>query len=335
MALEVFHSPAEWVARFGAAAKTALTVGNFDGIHLGHQKILRGLVERARAKSAIAATVTFDPHPLKILRPSDAPPLISTLAQRLADFEELGIAAALVLRFDLALSQLSPEEFVRAILLEKLRVGTILVGENFRFGHRQAGDIRVLGELGGRLGFVVEIAPPVVVRGQVVSSTAIRREVAAGRVSMAARLLGRPFVLTGTIRPGTGRGTSVVFPTLNLAAEQELLPAIGVYATETQVAAGLYRSATNVGMRPTFDGRRLTIESHLLDFSATLTSGPMEIRFWKRLRNEKKFSSPEALRAQISVDLAHTRSFFRRLSRAHPNGIDRAQPQKTPTRLAP
>ncbi len=313
MALEVFHSPAEWVARFGADAKTALTVGNFDGIHLGHQKILRGVVERARATGTIAAAVTFDPHPLKILRPAEAPPLISTLEQRLSGFEELGLAAALVLRFDLPLSRLSPEQFVRGILVEKLHVGSTLVGENFRFGHRQAGDVKLLAELGRRLGFAVEIVPPVVVRGQVVSSTAIRHELAEGHVGLAARLLGQPFVLTGTIRPGTGRGRSIVFPTLNLAAEQELLPAIGVYATETQVAGRLYRSATNAGMRPTFDGNRLTVESHLLDFSATVTSGPMEIRFWRHLRKEKKFSSPEALRAQISLDLARTRRFFERL----------------------
>ncbi len=316
MALAVVHSPAEWAARFGANA--TLTVGNFDGIHLGHQKILRSVAERAHASGTIAAAVTFDPHPMKILRPTDAPPLISTLAQRLAGFEELGLAAALVLRFDRDLSRLTPEEFVRAILVEQLRVGSILVGDNFRFGHRQAGDVKSLAELGRRFGFAVEIVPPVVVRGRVVSSTAIRRLVGEGRVSLAARLLGRPFALTGTIRPGTGRGRSVVFPTLNLAAEQELLPAIGVYATETQVAGRLYRSATNVGTRPTFDGSRLSIESHLLDFSEALTAGPMEIRFWERLREEKKFSGPEALRAQISADLACTRRFFARLGRKRP-----------------
>jgi riboflavin kinase/FMN adenylyltransferase len=317
MALAALHSPAEWVARFGSSgAKTALTVGNFDGLHLGHQKILRSVVERGHATGGIASAVTFDPHPLRILRPAEAPPLISTLAQRLAGFEELGLAAALVLRFDRKLSQLEPEEFVRAILVDQLQVGGILVGENFRFGHRQSGDVRLLAELGRRLGFAVEIVPAVVVRGEVVSSTAIRRHVQAGRVSLAARLLGRPFALTGTIRPGTGRGRSVVFPTLNLAPEQELLPAIGVYATETQVAGQLYRSATNVGRRPTFDGGPLTIESHLLDFSDTITAGPMEVRFWERLREEKKFSGAEALRAQIAADLARTRSFFRRLCRS-------------------
>jgi len=319
MALAVVHSSTDWVARLGGGGvKTTLTVGNFDGIHLGHQSILRGVVERAQATGTLAAAVTFDPHPLKILRPAEAPPLISTLAQRLAGFEELGLTAALVLQFDPELSRLTPQEFVQRILVEQLRVGSILVGENFRFGHQQAGNVKLLAELGRRFGFAVEIVPPVVVRGRVVSSTAIRRQVSEGRVSLAARLLGRPFALTGTIRPGMGRGRSVVFPTLNLAAEQELLPAVGVYATETQVGGGLYRSATNVGTRPTFDGSRLTIESHLLDFSETLTAGPMEIRFWERLREEHKFSGPEALRSQISADLARTRRFFERLGRKRP-----------------
>ena len=318
MALAVVHSPAEWVARFGASAKTALTVGSFDGIHLGHQKILRRVVERAQATGSIAAAVTFDPHPMKILRPAEAPPLISTLAQRLAGFDDLGVAAALVLRFDLEFSRLTPEQFVRGILVEQLHVATILVGENFRFGYQQAGDVKLLAELGRRLGFAVEIVSPVVVRGKVVSSTAIRRHVSEGRVERAARLLGRPFVLAGMIRPGTGRGRTVVFPTLNLATEQELLPAIGVYATETEVAGRLYRSATNVGTRPTFDGSRLSVESHLLDFSATLTAGPMEVRFWKRLRDEKRFSGPQALRVQIAADLARTRRFFERLDRRRP-----------------
>lgn len=319
MALAVVHSAAEWVARFGASgAKTALTVGNFDGIHLGHQKILRSVVERAQATGTLAAAVTFDPLPMKILRPAEAPPLISTLAQRLAGFQELGLAAALVLPFDLELSRLTPEQFVRGILVEQLRLASILVGENFRFGYQQAGDVKLLDELGRRLGFAVEIVPPVVVRGEVVSSTAIRRRVNEGGVERAARLLGRPFVLTGTIRPGTGRGRSVVFPTLNLATEQELLPAIGVYATETQVAGRLYRSATNVGTRPTFDGSGSSVESHLLDFSATLTAGPMEVHFWRRLRDERKFSGPEALRAQIAADLARTRRFFEQLDRKRP-----------------
>ncbi len=325
MPLAVLHSPGEWAARFGAGPrKTALTVGNFDGIHLGHQKILRGVVERARATGALAAAVTFDPHPLKLLRPAEAPPLIATLAQRLAGLEQLGIDAALVLRFDRELSQLSPEEFFRGILLEQLGLRAILVGESFRFGHQQAGDVRLLGEFGRRFGFDVEIAPPVVVRGEVVSSTAIRRAVQEGRVERAARLLGKPFLLSGEIRPGTGRGSQAVVPTLNVAPEQELRPAMGVYATETRVAGRLYRSATNVGVRPTFDGHGLTVESHLFDFSEKMTARPMEVHFWKRLREERKFSGPKALRAQIAKDLARARHFFARLDRA------KARPERIP-----
>jgi riboflavin kinase/FMN adenylyltransferase len=319
MPLAVLRSLADWAARFSAAGpRTVLAVGNFDGIHLGHRAILRGIVRDARAIEALAAAVTFDPHPLKVLRPGDAPPLISTLEQRLAGLEEMGLDAALVLKFDLDLAHLPAEDFVRGILVEKLRLTRILVGESFRFGYRQAGDVRLLAELGRRWGFAVEIVPPVVVRGEVASSTAIRRAVREGQVNRAARLLGQPFALTGKVVPGTGKGSRVVFPTLNLAADQELLPAIGVYACETRVAGRVYRSATNVGVRPTFDGGPLTVESHLFDFSERFTSGPMEIRFWRRLRNEQKFSSVDALRAQIARDIARARGFFARLDRASP-----------------
>jgi len=314
MALIVARSPHEWAARFGATApQTVVTIGNFDGMHLGHQKILRGVVERARTTGSLATAVTFDPHPLKVLRPEEAPPLIVTLEQRLGALEEMGLEAALVLHFDLVLSRVSPENFVRQILVDTLRVRAVLVGENFRFGHRQAGDAKRLGELGRELRFAVEAIPPVVLRGTVVSSTAIRRAVQEGRVCLAGRWLGRPFSVSGTIRPGTGQGRRLVVPTLNLDTQQELLPKTGVYVTETRVAGKLFRSATNVGFRPTFDGRRLTIESHLFDFSEDLTAGPMEVRFWAGLRDEKKFVNADALREQVLRDLSRAREFFRRL----------------------
>jgi riboflavin kinase/FMN adenylyltransferase len=319
MPLAVIHSLGEWPERFRAARTgTVLTVGNFDGLHRGHQKILRGVLGRARAVNALAAAVTFDPHPLKVLRPDEAPPMIFTLAQRLAGIEEAGLDAALVLRFDHQLAQLSPEDFVRGILVEQLGMRAILVGDNFRFGHRQAGDVRRLQELGRENRFDVEIVAPVVVRGEVVSSSEIRRAVQQGDVHTAGRLLGRPFVLTGQIQRGSGRGSKVVFPTLNLAPEQELLPGRGVYATETIVQGRRYRSATNVGVRPTFDGGGLTIESHLLDFHAKLTEGTMVVRFWKRLREERKFGSGGELREQIERDIERARSFFARLDRASP-----------------
>jgi riboflavin kinase / FMN adenylyltransferase len=313
MPFTVVHSPQEWAAHFGPQARAVLTIGNFDGVHLGHQQIVKGVVERARRDKNIAAALTFWPHPLRIVRPEIAPPLIETLAQRLEHLKELGLDAVFVLPFDHAVASLAPEDFVHRILVDAMHTGAVRVGENFRFGHRQAGNVPLLSALGHALGFDVECVSPVILRGVIVSSSAIRASISGGHMMQAARLLRRPFSLAGEIRTGTGTGRRFVFPTLNLATEQELLPARGVYATETIVRGRAYRSATNVGMRPTFDGTNLAIETHLFDFSEEITSGQMEVRFWHRLRDEKKFSGPEALRAQIQQDITHARSFFSRL----------------------
>jgi riboflavin kinase/FMN adenylyltransferase len=312
--LRAFHSAADWRREMGAAA-TVAAIGNFDGVHRGHQQILTRVIERARARGAQAVAATFDPHPSRILRQDSAPPLITTLGQKLALFETAGIDAALVIPFTMEFARLSPEEFARQILKETLSVSAVLVGGNFRFGHRQEGDAARLIELGEKLGFAVDLVPAVRLRGQVVSSTLVRRAVAAGRVERAGRMLGRPFALTGEIQRGTGQGRKLVVPTLNLAWEQELVPGRGVYATEAIVGGKLYRAATNVGLRPTFQGHVLTVESHLLDFSETVTAGPMEVRFWKRLRDEKKFASPQDLREQVLHDIARARRFFTRLDR--------------------
>jgi riboflavin kinase / FMN adenylyltransferase len=314
--LTVVHSPAEWAAKFGAGRAAVASVGNFDGIHLGHQKILRAVVEKARAEQAIPTVITFDPHPIKVLRPALAPPLVCTIAQRLEGFASLGIEAALVLRFDLALAAQSPEEFAREFLAGPLRAKTVLVGGNFRFGHKQAGNVAVLQELGAKLGFAVEIVEPAVSNGEIVSSTAVRCAVSEGRIGDAARLLGRPFALTGEIRRGEGRGSTILFPTLNLAPEQELLPKTGVYATETLLAGRLYRSATNVGFRPTFNGTHLSVESHLFGFAEQVREGRIEVRFWERLREERTFSGPDELRSQISRDLENSRHFFQQLGQS-------------------
>jgi riboflavin kinase/FMN adenylyltransferase len=310
MSFSVFNSIEEWAAHFGEARRAAVTVGTFDGLHLGHQKILQSVRERALAGGERAAVITFDPHPMRVLRPDRAPLMIQTLSQRLSGFEQMGLDAALVLRFDHALSLVSPQEFIQRILVAGLRAGAILVGANFRFGHRGAGDVRLLDECGKRDGFDVEIIPPVEVGGRIVSSTAIRGAVADGDVARAIPLLGRAFSLTGGIRGGAGRGRTILFPTLNLAAEQELLPKLGVYATETAVGGKLYSSVTNVGTRPTFDGAGVTVECHLFGFSENLTGGPMEVRFHARIRDEQKFSGADALRAQIARDIEAARKFF-------------------------
>jgi riboflavin kinase/FMN adenylyltransferase len=316
--LSAFLSSEAWASRYARFGHTSvLAIGNFDGIHLGHQAILRATVERAHALHAVSTALTFDPSPRKVLRPETAPPRLSTNAQRMEWFNALGLEAVVVLPFTLDLARLAPGEFVEQILVRDLHVKAVLVGENFRFGYRQAGDITLLSELGTKHGFAVVIVPPVVYRGEVVSSTIIRREVAAGDVSHAARLLGRPFALTGEVVSGTGTGRRFTFPTLNLAAEQELLPARGVYITRSCLDGEKrsHRSVTNIGVRPTFNGSSLSVETHLLEAQLAATPKRMEVRFWKRLREEKKFSGPEELRAQIDGDIARANRFFSRLRR--------------------
>src|SRR5271168_837106 len=311
MPLRTMLSGDEWVAQLGANRKqSVVTIGNFDGVHRGHQKILQGVVERAKKDDLLAAVLTFYPHPARVLRPDAAPGLLATLQQRLAAFNRGGIDAALVMRFDAELAKVSAEDFVQRFLVDAMRARAVLVGANFRFGHRQAGDVSLLTELGSQFGFEVEVVPPLVEGGIVVSSTAIRQAVREGRMDDAQKLLGRPFALDGEIRPGTGQGRKLVVPTLNLATEQEVLPMNGVYATETAVGDKVYRSATNVGVRPTFDGTRLAIESHLFDFDGSLTGGAMEVRFCKRLRDERKFSNADELREQVLRDIDEAKAYF-------------------------
>jgi phosphoribosyl 1,2-cyclic phosphate phosphodiesterase len=344
-----FTSAEAWHSRFGKFdQRGVLAIGSFDGIHLGHQAILRSVAARARSLNAVPTALTFDPSPRRVLHPETAPPQISTIGQRIAGFRVLGLEAAVVLPFTLELSRLTPEEFVQQILLRNLRIRALFVGENFRFGHKQAGDVNLLRRLGADYGFEVVVLPPVIYRGEVVSSTLIRKEISEGDVARAGRLLGRPFVLTGEVVSGTGTGHRFTFPTLNLVPEQSLLPRRGVYITRTCLEGESFshRSVTNIGMRPTFNGSTLSIETHVLDWApdsnaaprfsaapfsgapsgeknaglkpgATFPSSPkrIEVRFWQCLRDEKKFSGPEELRAQISRDIAAANQLFSRLRR--------------------
>jgi riboflavin kinase/FMN adenylyltransferase len=311
--LAVFTAPEEWREFYAAGSRgSVLAIGNFDGIHLGHQTILQEAINRAAKSGAVATALTFEPAPLKVLRPEAAPKRLSTNEQRLEWFRAVGVEATVVMPFTLELSKLSPQEFVEKILVNELQVRALLVGENFRFGHKQAGDAQLLRELGKVHGFDVASIPPIMAHSEIVSSTVIRREIAEGEVTQAGRLLGRPFVLTGSIVSGTGPGSKFTFPTLNLRADQELLPAGGVYITRTllQGESKSRRSVTNIGVRPTFNGTALSIETHLLDFFGTVSAKRIELRFWKRLRSEKKFSGPDELRAQIAKDIASANRFF-------------------------
>jgi len=294
---------------------SVIAIGNFDGIHLGHRRLLEYCIGLARETGAAATALTFEPPPLKVLRPESAPLRISTNEQRLEWFGALGMEAAVVLPFTMELSRLAPEDFVEEILVRQLQVRAVVVGDNFRFGHKQAGDVKFLRELGMRDGFDVIVHEPVVVDGEIVSSTVIRKLIAEGEVTRAARMLGRAFALTGEVVPGTGTGRKFTFPTLNLRPEQELLPARGVYVTRTVLEGepSSHRSVTNVGMRPTFNGTGLTVETHLLDYSGNFSPKRIEVRFWKKLREEKKFGGPEELKAQIAKDIARANGFFARL----------------------
>jgi riboflavin kinase/FMN adenylyltransferase len=310
-----FPSPAEWSAHYAPAKRgSVLAIGNFDGIHLGHQAILRAVEQRAIETGCVATALTFDPTPRKVLRPEAAPSRLSTNAQRMDWFGVAGLESAVVMPFTLELARLSPEEFVDQILVRDLQVRAVLVGENFHFGHRQAGDVKMLRELGMRRGFDVVVIPPVTYRGEIISSTSIRKAIAEGDVSYAARLLGRPFVLTGEVVRGAGVGRKFTFPTLNLVPEQEMLPAQGVYVTRTRIdgESKTRRSVTNIGIRPTFNGSGVTVETHLLNFSEEIAPKRIEVHFWKRLRSEKKFNGPDELRTQIGKDIANADLFFTR-----------------------
>jgi riboflavin kinase / FMN adenylyltransferase len=308
--LVVAHSAEEWRRLFGnPSAPTAATIGNFDGVHTGHRKILEDVAQRAHQSHWLPAVLTFDPHPTKILRPDVAPQQIETLAQRLEGFSRFGIEGALVMPFTLELAQVSAKDFVETFLVRAMGAKALLVGESFRFGHRQEGDVALLEKLGDKFGFEVDVIAPVGDGNFVVSSSAIRQAVSEGRMEDARHMLGRPFALAGEIRPGTGKGRELVVPTLNLTTAQELLPKNGVYATESVVAGKTYQSVTNIGVRPTFDGQQLAIESHLFDFADAVTSGPMEVRFKSRLRDEQKFPNTDALREQVLKDIEAAKKF--------------------------
>ena len=307
--------PRELVRRRGSV----IAIGNFDGIHLGHQKVLEYCIAAAAKSGAVATALTFEPAPLKVLRPEVAPLRISTNEQRMNWFEALGMEAAVVLPFTLELSRVAAEDFVNEILVRQLHVKTVVVGEDFRFGHKQSGNVKLLREWGMRDGFEVVVHEPVMVRGEIVSSTRVRKLIAEGKVTQAGRLLGRPFALTGEVVKGTGTGSKFTFPTLNLRPEQELLPAKGVYVTRTVLDGELrgHRSVTNVGMRPTFDGTALTVETHLLGlFGDHLRRNGLRCASGRDYGRRKSLQGRRSCGRRLGRILRGRRRLFRRLRRA-------------------
>ncbi len=306
----VFRSLAEIPADFGPSV---VAIGNFDGVHLGHREILSGVVAEAHETGARAVAITFDPHPEQILRPAQAPKLITTFAERIRLLSQTGIDAVLVLSFDAALARLAPAKFVQQILVGALGVRSVHEGENFRFGHGAAAGVAELAAFGVLHGFAVKVHNAVKVRGMEVSSSAIRALVAAGDVRRARWMLGRKFSVHSTQARGRGIGTKLLVPTVNLAAYGGLLPAFGVYVTRLKVLGREFQSVTNVGNRPTFGEASFAVESHILDFEPIELdeTTPIELKFLLRLREERTWPSPEALKDQILNDVGRAKRYFR------------------------
>lgn len=314
--LQIYRSLAEIPAGISSCA---LTIGNFDGIHAAHMQIMRRVVEFAREHSVVPAVLTFDPHPSKVVAPSRAPRLLSTLAQRETILESLGIERIFVIPFDRTFANLSAHEFVKDVLVGRLHAKAIMIGSNFRFGHKQAGDTALLRQLGDEFGFCTEIIPGVVIRGCMVSSTEVRRLIDEGFVSLACRLLGRPYALEGEVVHGHGVGSKQTVPTLNLSTQAEILPRIGVYITRTRdmETGHQWNSITNIGYRPTFGGDQLSIETFLLQPLEGAPPRRISVGFLRRVRDEKKFDRPEDLKTQILKDVARAQTYFRRTQRLY------------------
>jgi len=286
------------------------SIGKCDGVHLGHQEILRRTVAEAQRHGAPSVLVSFDPHPLAVVAPSRLPRLLQTRRQKLDHLADTGLSDLLILDFTPALAALDGEAFFFEVLLPRVRIRSVYVGENFRFGHNRAGDGSLLETIGARAGFAVQRVPAVRVDDAPISSSAVRVAVEAGDVERAARMLGRPYAVAGEVVRGDGRGRAMSYPTANLRVENEIVPRVGVYVTEAIVLASRRPSVTNVGVRPTFGGNVLTVETHLLDFDADLYGERVELRFLARLRDEMRFPSAVELGDQIGRDLAAATAYF-------------------------
>ncbi len=294
---------------------SVVSVGNFDGVHRAHQKVVRLMADRAHALGGQAVIVTFEPHPLRILRPDVAPKLLTPLAVKLQLLEQTRVDAVLVLPFTRDLSMMSAHDFARQVLMETLHAREVHEGYNFHFGHKAQGNVNTLSALGEEMGFAAVVYPEQVLRGHHVSSSEIRKLIAGGEVAKARALLGRPFSIFSTPGRGRGYGQKYTVPTINLSRYDELVPADGVYITWLRVGGECFEAVTNVGNRPTFGPDSFAIESHLLNFHPIelLAQTELELIFLKRLRPEIKFPSVEALREQIARDVHKARRYFRLL----------------------
>ena len=310
--MQVIHYPDD--PRPALWRQPVLALGNFDGMHRGHLKIIERVRRGAEERGSTAVAMTFDPHPSKIVRPDKAPPLLMTHRQKLDALARGGMHGVAIVRFTPQLAQWDPETFVRSVLVEWLHVAEVWVGANFLFGHDRSGNFSLLRSLGARYGFRAEKIDPVRYKEFVVSSTRVRRLIAEGRVDEAGALLGHYYALDGTVVQGQKRGRGLGFPTANLCPENELVPPAGVYATTANLDGMAYPAITNIGTRPTFEsGDENIIETHVLDMDKDMYGAKLRLGFVQRLRDEKKFDDVDALKAQIEADRARARDLFDRM----------------------
>jgi riboflavin kinase / FMN adenylyltransferase len=290
----------------------AVTIGNFDGVHRGHARLVERLLSKARELGGPAVVFTFDPHPVRLLRPESAPPPLTWTDRKAQLLDELGVTAVIAYPTDDRLLQLSPEEFFQQIIQEKLTARGIVEGPNFFFGRGRAGRIDTLGRLCNEAGISLEIVQQVKVGTEYVSSSRVREAIQAGDVDLARQLLTRPYRLRGMVTHGAGRGGKLGFPTANLAAIDTLLPAHGVYAAHAITTAGNWPAAVNIGPNPTFGEQALKVEVHLIGFAGSLYGQPLEVDFLSRLRSIHPFESIEALKAQLTKDVSAAREIAER-----------------------
>lgn len=295
------------------ARPTVLTLGVFDGLHLGHQLIMRTVTERARALRAVPTVITFDPHPRAVLHAEDAPPLLQTFDQKIEAFGVLGLEQTIVIHFTRAFAEIRAEDFLRDIVAERLQAKEVYLGRGFAFGRNREGNIALLKKVSRELGFHAEEVPEVQLRGQRISSSRIRQLLSEGRVNLARRMLGRPYGVEGRIVRGQERGRTLGFPTANLHPQNRVIPRNGVYVTATLIEGAWRRSITNVGTRPTFEREaEPSVETYVMNWSGDLYGDVLRVRFLGRLRDEKRFASIEDLKRQIAHDERRAQRFFER-----------------------
>jgi riboflavin kinase/FMN adenylyltransferase len=295
------------------ARPTVLTLGVFDGLHLGHQLIMQTVVERARAVGAVPTVITFEPHPREVLHPESAPPLLQTFDQKIEALGVLGIEQTIVIHFDKSFAKIRAQDFLRDAVVDRLHAKEVYLGRGFAFGHDREGNIDLLRSVSQSLGFFADEVPEVRLRGRRVSSSRIRELLQQGRVNLARRMLGRPYGVEGRVVRGAERGQTLGFPTANLHPQNRVIPRNGVYVTATLIEGQWRRSVTNVGTRPTFESTAATsVETFVMNYSGDLYGDVVRVRFLYRLREEKKFSSGDELKSQIEHDVARAENYFLR-----------------------